>query len=218
MADAIIEMGFIISMVRWLHFRAGKSFDITSLQGSTFELHGKPAGLLVDQGHTSNGAAGTALVLIGFGGLLTIYLERRRIARKIANSRPSGLFTFWVVMTVLSSLLTLAALIYTFVLTYQSNGQHIDVGLAAQNPDPLTYPTGHWTPETWFRAVLELDLTSEKDRGTIEQHLRIMRGWRWNLIPLLVLGLATAAVAVWEWARMSRRRAVRSVEGKEGAF
>jgi len=85
MADGLIEVGFVGSMVGFLHARAGKFFTIDA-PGGAFDLHGKPKGLLVNQGHTSNGAAGTAVVLVGFLGLLTIWLEKRR-ARKVC--RPS---------------------------------------------------------------------------------------------------------------------------------
>ena len=101
MLDAIIEVGMIGETVGFLHDRAGKWFDVDYPAGSTFRLHGKPQGLLVDQGHTSNGAAGTAFVLIGIGGLLTIYLERKKI-RKTGNIRPSTLFTAYVRPRILS--------------------------------------------------------------------------------------------------------------------
>lgn len=83
MVDGLIEVGFVGSMVGFLHDRAGKFFTIDAPNG-TFDLHGKPVGLLGDQGHTSNGAAGTAVVLVGILGLLTIFFERRR-ARKVSD-------------------------------------------------------------------------------------------------------------------------------------
>lgn len=78
--DAVIEVGMVGAMVGFLHDRAGKFFTIDAPSGS-FDLHGKPAGLLVDQGHTSNGAAGTAFVLVGWLGYLVIFYERRRARR-----------------------------------------------------------------------------------------------------------------------------------------
>ncbi|KIW95303.1 uncharacterized protein Z519_03887 [Cladophialophora bantiana CBS 173.52] len=196
MVDAVIEVGFVGSMVGFLHDRAGRFFTIDAPNG-TFDLHGKPKGLLVDQGHTSNGAAGTALVLVGFLGLLTIWNEKRR-ARRTQATNHSGLFVFWVVMTVLSALLTLAALIYTFVVTAQTDDQTINLTVAAANPEPLMYPLDKWTPENWFVAVLALPLAHASDRRDIRNHLRLMRGWRWNLIPLFILGVVVAVLAVWE--------------------
>lgn len=107
-------------------------------------------------------------------------------------------------MTVLSAALTLAALIYTFVVTAQTNNQTIDLAVAAANPEPKMYPLDQWTPENWFIAVLALPLAHESDRHTIEQHLRLMRGWRWNLIPLFILGVLVALLAVWELVRGRR--------------
>jgi len=85
MVDAVIEVAFIGSMVGFLHDRAGKFFTINA-PNETFNLHGKPKGLLVNQGHTSNGAAGTALILVGVLGLLAIWLDKRRFRRVCSAS------------------------------------------------------------------------------------------------------------------------------------
>jgi hypothetical protein len=85
MAVSIIELSFVSAMVGFLHGRAN-GFFVIDLPGNdspsgpnTLELWAKPNVLLEDQGHTSNGAAGTGFVLIGFGGLLMIWWERRRM-------------------------------------------------------------------------------------------------------------------------------------------
>lgn len=177
---------------------------------STFPLHGKPEFLLVDQGHTSNGAAGTAFVLIGLGGILALYLRKFRAGRAV--------YYFWVAMTIFSMLLTLAALIYTFIITSNHTGQHIDVDLAASldnkpYPNMVPYPRDEWTPKNWFVAVLELPLASGKDRDDIESHLKVMRGWRWNLIPMFILGLVVSSLALAE--AFIRRKVERgSVKGQ----
>jgi hypothetical protein len=80
MLNSVLEVGFVGSMVGFLHDRAGDYFTINTDSGPV-NLHGKPKGLLADQGHTSNGAAGTALILVGVLGLLTIFSERRRAAK-----------------------------------------------------------------------------------------------------------------------------------------
>ncbi|RMZ80181.1 hypothetical protein DV737_g3124, partial [Chaetothyriales sp. CBS 132003] len=242
MVDAVIEVSFIGTMVGFLHRRAGKWFDVSYPAGSTFRLHGKPLYPLVNQGHTSNGAAGTALVLVGFGGLLALWLQQRRVAKVSprtsitydrvaadlstisypqngyypspqqqqqppAAAGPTAIFSSWVVMTMLSNLLTLSALIDTFIVTHQTNHQTIDLAVASQNPDPLMYPLHKWTPENWFIAILDhVPLVHDSDRAKITQELRIMRGWRWNLIPLFLLGLLTACAAVAEWLALRRRR------------
>ena len=230
-------MSFIANTVAFLAGRASTYFDVSYPTGSTFGLRGHPVGLMVDQGHTSNGAAGTALILIGFGGLLVIWLERRR-ARKVSrnnitydrvaadingpktgDSRPSGLFTFWIVLTILSTLLTLAALIYVFVLGSQTDNQTIDLQIASQNSQPSKYPLDDWTPDNWFGAILnQVPLTYDSDRHKINQQLRIMRGWKWNLIPLFVLGLITTCTAVWEWLQLRRSRSASGAHTKQEAF
>ena len=122
------------------------------------------------------------------------------------KARPSILFTFWVLLTILSMLFTLTALILTFVVTRHHHDQTIDLAVAAANAAPATYPLGHWTPENWFVAIIhEVPLTLDSDRRKINQQVRIMRGWRWNLLPLLVLGTVVAYAAAYEWVLLRRQ-------------
>lgn len=177
MVDSIIELSFISSMVSWLHRRAGKSFDV-AYNDSSYSLHGKPVGLLVDHGHTSNGAAGTAFVLVGLEGLLILWLRSR--PRLGTKGFVKGLYHSWLVMTVLSALFTLAALVATFVITSNHGGQIIDQGVASQlhnqpYPNYVAYPLNSWTPENWFNAVLKLDLVHSSDRSDIDLHVAVMR-------------------------------------------
>ena len=82
MIDSAIELAFISSMVGYLHRSGANQYAFDSLQDpnliSIAYLNAKPAGLLLNEGHTSNGAAGTALVLICFGGFLVLWHQRRR--------------------------------------------------------------------------------------------------------------------------------------------
>ena len=205
MLAAGLELASISSMVYWLHYRAGKDFTIT-YQDSTFSLHGKPENLLVDQGHTSNGAAGTAFVLVSLLGFIALTLRSRRYP----GSFSLFLYSFWLTMTVLSALLSIAALVYTFVITYQHDGQSIDVSLASTlnnrpYPDYHAYPLESWTPQNWFAAVLRLDLAKQSERSDIELHLVVMKVWKWNLIPLTVLGLIVVGLAFVEKSVRERR-------------
>ncbi|KAK5087531.1 hypothetical protein LTR70_007034 [Exophiala xenobiotica] len=209
MVDSIIELSFISSMVAWLHRRAGGSFEI-AYNGSSYSLHGKPVGLLVNQGHTSNGAAGTAFVLIGMGGILILWMRSRQGLGP--KGFVKGLYYFWLVMTVLSALFTLAALIATFVITGNHTGQTVDQSVASQlnnqpYPNYVAYPLDFWTPEKWFNAVLKLDLVHTSDRSNINLHVAVMKGWRYNLIPMFVIGLVVACLALWDASR--RRKAAR---------
>lgn len=210
MVDSIIELAFVSSMVAWLHRRAGGAFEI-GYNGSSFSLHGKPVHLVVDQGHTSNGAAGTAFVLIGMGGLLVLWMRSRPNLWQKGSTK--FLYHFWLVMTVLSALLTLAAIIFTWIVTGDYSGQTIDESLASQlnnqpYPNYVAYPLDKWTPENWFDAVLELDLIHKADRSTISTMTAIMRGWRINLIPMFIIGVVVAVLAFMD--ALSRRKVARS--------
>lgn len=210
--DGIIELAFISSMVGWLHRRAGKSFDfqwhgtegrVTLASPGVYTITGKPQNLLVDQGHTSNGAAGAAIVIVGLGGILVLCL-RRFSPKTFRSGFGTALYMIWRVFTVLSALLALVALVYTFVITNKYAGQTISVQVAASDGPDTPYPYGLWTPENWFTAILnELDLVQNSDRADIELRVAIMRGWRWNLIPLTVLGFIVAALA---WIEAFKRK------------
>lgn len=211
MLDAALEMACLSSMVYWLHYRAGKAFEV-AYNGGTFSLHGKPQFFLLNQGHTSNGAAGTSFVAIGLGGILALWARSR-------NKHGKRFYHFWLVMTVLSMLLSLAALIYTFILKNAHAGQTIDLARASglhnePYPNYVAYPLQAWTPGDWFAGVLELDLVRSSDRSDITTHLNVMQAWTWNLIPLFLLGLIVCALAVVE--ALGRRKETRDRRALEG--
>jgi hypothetical protein len=212
-----IELAMISSMVYWLHYRAGKDF-VVNYNGSDFPLHGKPAGLLVNQGHTSNGAAGTEFVAVGLGGIVALWL-RGKASMTPRSSSPhlhrfsKVLYNTWFTLVFLGMLLTIAALIYTMTVTAIHDGQTIDVALAAgldnhPYPNYVAYPLQQWTPENWFTAVLQLNLVSSADRSSIQAHLDVMKGWRWNLIPMTVFSILVFIFAVLDRQRFKREERV----------
>lgn len=205
--DAAISIGLVTSMVNFLHTSGQGPFRINTNDGS-FLMYGEPANLIVNQGHTTNGAGGTALVLIGFGGVLALWLEHRS-RRKSGTSSP--VFYLWSILTVLSWLLTLSALIYTFVVTAQTANQTIDIAhlsIPANDPNAVTQPYDllSWTPENWYKAVLQLNLANQADINLIQDNLRLMVGWRWNIIPLFILGFILMDLVILEHLRIRRSR------------
>ena len=87
MIDSAIELALISSMVGYLHRSGANQYPF--LSGDSTDplifVNAKPKGLLLNEGHTSNGAAGTALVLISFGGFLMLWHLRRR-ERMVSDS------------------------------------------------------------------------------------------------------------------------------------
>ncbi|GAB1313294.1 hypothetical protein MFIFM68171_03504 [Madurella fahalii] len=211
--DGAISLGLVSSMVAFLHGVGGGPFEV-AYAGSTFPLAGEPANLVTDQGHTANGAGGTAVVLVGFGGLVGLLLERRS-RKKHAKSSP--FFYLWALITVLSALLSITALIYTFIETGRTRGS-IDPAVAAQNPASAKYPDGRWTPENWYDAVLVLPLVNQGDRDVIVQNLRLMRGWRWNLIVLSILGVILAVLVLLELWRFRKAKKANEMLAEERQF
>src|SRR6478736_6249870 len=84
MIVAIIELSFISAMVGWLHSTASGTFTFR-YRNTGVSMKGEPANLIVDQGHTSNGAAGTAFILIGCGGILALILRNRQNPGKFSR-------------------------------------------------------------------------------------------------------------------------------------
>lgn len=201
MVDSIIELAFVSSMVGWLHKTASGTFSI-KYNRSTFDLIGEPRHLLVDQGHSSNGSAGTAFIVVGIGGILALWLRSR--SNFHTNKFGTLFYRAWLVFTILATIFTLATLAYVFTVTNAHEGQTIDESLASTLVDSR-YPNDTWTPQGWFDAVLQLDLASASERDDIAHHLRLMRGWQYNLIPMFLLQLALTILAVID-AMASRRK------------
>jgi hypothetical protein len=81
MIDAAIELALLSSMVGYLHRSGANQYPFVATDGSVIFVRAKPKVLLLNEGHTSNGAAGTALILICFGGFLVLWRERKRERR-----------------------------------------------------------------------------------------------------------------------------------------
>jgi hypothetical protein len=127
-------------------------------------------------------------------------------------------------------LLTVAALAYTYTVTYRTTGQHIDLsGLSS----PIRYPRDKWVPQTWFGAILDLDFVKTDSnsvdidgssipwatKSDVARMVRITNGWKWNLIPLLTLQLAVTPLIILEYLNIRRRggrTAVSQVDKYEG--
>lgn len=84
MIDSAIELSLISSMVGYLHRSGANKYPFDLGDGTSAVINAKPAGLLLNEGHTSNGAAGTALVLICFGGFLVLWHQRQRERKRNA--------------------------------------------------------------------------------------------------------------------------------------
>ncbi|KAL0470606.1 hypothetical protein QR685DRAFT_553575 [Neurospora intermedia] len=199
--DAAISLSLVSSMVAFLHGRGGQPFEVRRL-GSVFDLPGEPAHLLTDHGHTTNAAGGTGVVLVGFGGLLALWLEHRSRAK---YGKTSPFYYLWALITILSWLLTLTALIYTYVLTNKHSDQGIDLAYA-EGSAPKPYPRDSWTPENWYTLVNSLSLVHRDDHDILKKKLRTMRGWRYNLIPFMILGFILMVLVIVELLSFRRSR------------
>ncbi|KAK3314961.1 hypothetical protein B0H66DRAFT_328563 [Apodospora peruviana] len=199
--DGAIGMALVTSMVGFLANRGKGPFEVAD-SPSNFALSGQPANLIVDQGHTTNGTCGTALILVGVGGVLALVLE---IKSRKKCGKSSKIFYLWALCTILNWLLTLTALIYTFVVTTMTDNQTIDIALAAANKAPAKYPKDDWTPENWYTAVLDLPLTNDGDRDVISRNVSLMRGWRFNIIPLFILGFVLMDLVILEVLRTRKQ-------------
>ncbi|KKY30012.1 hypothetical protein UCDDA912_g10058 [Diaporthe ampelina] len=204
MVVSIIELSLISATVGFLSQRAKGTFDIVSGE-STFPISGEPANLIVDQGHTSNGASGTAFIIIGCCGILALWLRSRPgyHTGSFAGLFSRGWYRLWLGLNVPALLLTLGALAFTFAVANAHNKQRIDLSVA-ERLDGEAYSAETWTPQNWFDALLKLDLASQTDRDDIHRVYRIARGWQYNLIPFFIVQLAQTVLAILEAMRKRR--------------
>lgn len=214
-AISITEVGLVSSMVGFLHDQKHnvKTYTV-NWPDNTIVLNALPAHLLVNQGHETNGAAGYGFVL-GLFGLWVAWRQRRRDGSVCISSnpqettvindlqRPSKTLQALAIMLLLSTLLTLSALIYVFVVTNQTDNQTILESIAQANVGSK-YPTHDWTPENWYKAILKLPLAKDSLKGGFRTHVHLMEAWRWFLIPMFIVNLGTLAVGV--WAVLTQRR------------
>lgn len=203
MIASAIELSFISATVAYLA-QIGKIAVLSN--GQTNEVPGLPANLEVNQGHTSNGAAGTGLIIVGFAGVLALQLRGRP---GYHNGTLGGLFRrswyrLWLVLNVPALLLTLGALAYVFAVTNAHNGQDIDMAVVRGLQDGGKYPRQDWTPQGWFEALGKLEFVSGNDRDDVALHLKLAKGWQYNLIPFFVVQLAHTVLALLD-ARRRRR-------------
>lgn len=87
--------------------------------------------------------------------------------------------------------------------------QHVLV-LAARDNAPNPYPRDSWTPENWYKELNKLPFVHEEDHDILKRKLRLMRGWRYNLIPFMLLGFILMVLVIVELVRFRRSRGRKS--------
>lgn len=222
MVVSAIELAFVSSTVAYLHRTGTKTYAVM-YNGETVQVPGAPTNLSVNQGHTSNGTAGTGLIVIGWCGTLALWLRGRPVYHK---KSVGGLFArtwyrLWLLLNVPALLLTLGALAYVFAVTNKHQGQTIDLSVVQGLSSGATYPLLEWTPQNWFDALLKLDIVSGgNDRSGLETIHKIARGWQYNLIPFFVVQLAETILALLgaQTRRKQESRAPVAVMEKDGAY
>lgn len=112
-------------------------------------------------------------------------------------------------MLLIGTMFSLSAFIFVFVVTYQTTGQRIREPIAI-NAVGLNYPAEKWTPETWFRAILDLPLADGAQHAQIKSRVRNMEAWRWILLPLLLVYITASYIVVTTWLRQRRSTTVRA--------
>lgn len=210
MLASAIELSLISATVAYLAQLKKTTFSVWITPNQTVHVPGLPAHLLVDQGHTANGAAGTGLIIIGCGGLLALWLRGRPGYYTSSSPFSRVVYRLWLALNVPALLLTVGALGYVVAVTRMHGGDTTEL-VELQTAGEVTDFTGSghvWTPQGWLDALLKLDFVSEGQREGVLVHERIAKGWEYNLIPFFLVQLAQTVFALLD-AR--RRRAERGV-------
>jgi hypothetical protein len=202
---SIANLGLISSMVGFLHDQKDNvhSYEVAWQEG-VVRLNVEPARLWTDQGHTSNGVAGYGFFL-GLFGMYVAWRQRRQT--KVCSPHTDRMsddadvtqhisksLTALLVLLFLAVLFTLSALIFVFVVTQRTRNQAITQAIAEANQD-INYPVLEWTPETWFKAVLDTPLADSNQHDEIAAKVFNMTVWRWMLVPILVVDVVAWIVA-----------------------
>ncbi|KAF2019824.1 hypothetical protein BU24DRAFT_448231 [Aaosphaeria arxii CBS 175.79] len=216
-ALSITNLGLISSMVGFLHGQKNHvhNYQVNWPGQPSSQLFVEPKNLWVDQGHTSNGAAGYGFFLGLYGLFVAWWLRRRQSTVHFDILSNTGHHTYskqsqsrvllsLVILQFLAVLFTLSALIFTFVVTNQTQGQSILPSVA--RPD-VPYPDHWWTPETWFKAVLDTPLASQGHRNSISSAVTHMVAWRWILIPIFLTDIVVFGIS--SWVLLKQRKGAR---------
>lgn len=201
MVVSAIELSFVSSTVAYLHKNADRTYSVHD-SGKIVNVPSLPTTLMTNQGHTSNGAAGTGLIVIGWCGALALWLRGRPLyhqQRSVGGFVARAWYRLWLLLNVPALLLTLGALAYVFAVTNAHAGQRIDLGLVrgtGSGSGGDSYPEGTWTPQGWFEALLALDLASDSDQSGLATIHRVARGWQFNLIPFFLVQLTETILAL----------------------
>lgn len=216
MIASAIELSFISATVAYLAQIGKTTFSVLS-ESQTIQVPGHPASLEVNQGHASNGAAGTGLIIIGWAGVLALQM---RGAPGYHNGTLGGVlrrlwYRLWLVLQVPALLLMLGSLAYVFAVTNAHKGQDVDLAVVQGLQDGDKYPLGDWTPQGWFEALGKLDLVSGSERDGVDVHLKLAKGWQYNLIPLFLVQLAHTVLALLDARRRRRQEGQYTNTGNE---
>ncbi|KAK8073218.1 hypothetical protein PG994_004117 [Apiospora phragmitis] len=225
--SALIEVGLLSTTLAWLRTTASAGFhfyDGVHPDSPQYTLWGEPANLLLTQTYVALADAGATFLLVGAGGFLALWSRGRHLRlhnrhsyhlRHTSSLRARALlyaYYGWVALQVPLLLFTAATLGYVYNVTAARQGQDIRIEAAMNassssgGADP--YPLDSWTPQSWFPAVLNLDLV--ESRGDVKAAVSIMNGWFWNLCPMLVLQLAVVVLAKLELVQWRRARQTRT--------
>ncbi|KAI8945947.1 hypothetical protein F4801DRAFT_97073 [Xylaria longipes] len=199
MIDAIVEVAFVSSSLAWLHDPTGHKFLHFVAYGSKHRLPVLPLHFITEHLHTCNGAAGTALALVGSGGIAALLLRdwaqyRTGEAAKCCRY----LYYLWLSCNLPALLYTGAIIIYVFALTNARAGQKLYIPEAV-NLNGSAYDLNNWTPDGWFSAVLKLKLL--RDRADIEWQLAVMRGWLYNLPTMFLFQSGVTVLGYMDYNR-----------------
>ncbi|KAF2715477.1 hypothetical protein K504DRAFT_366523 [Pleomassaria siparia CBS 279.74] len=167
------------------------------------QLKVEPKHVWTDQGHTSNGVAGYGFFL----GLFGLYVAWKQ--RRAQGKTPSKSLLALLVLQFLAVLFTLSAVIFVFLVTYQTKGQTI-LESVARAAAGTGYPENKWTPETWFKAVLDLPLANQHQHDNIKSKVTNMVVWKWMLIPIFFADMAAFSFTAIEY--LQQRKCASKVE------
>lgn len=208
--DGILETALAESCLWWIHFGAAGPYHISDPFRGGFTLPSQPRHMLFSLPRAAS-AAGILAFLSAAAGLVALALRRSRFR---AQAWTSAWCRAWPCVAAACAIYTLAVTVALNVVTDAHDHQTIDVSLAR---DGVPYPLDSWALPNFYGAVRMLLEGTPGQNGTvrtIDAHLWTMLGWRWNLVPSVILQVGMAVLGWVEGREWMRRVRMERAVGK----
>ncbi|KAH8904651.1 hypothetical protein BR93DRAFT_970588 [Coniochaeta sp. PMI_546] len=203
--DGVLELALAESCLWWIHDGAAGPYHVSNPSGGgTFTMTSQPQHMLFELTRAAS-AAGILAFVVATAGIVALQLRKSRFRER---TWAAVWYRAWPYVSGVFAMYTLAVTIALNVLTNMHDHQMINVSVSADLGEGVKYPLDSWTLPNFYAAVKMLLEGTPDQTGTvntINAHLRTMLGWRWNLVPLVVLQVVLSILTWLEFRQWTQQ-------------